>query len=52
MQGTNAQVNLYWTAPDDGGQDITSYRVEVSEQEELLAQFHDILWLLTPTSMR
>ena len=24
-------VNLYWTAPDDGGQDITSYRVEVSD---------------------
>ena len=24
-------VNLYWTAPDDGGQDIASYRVEVSD---------------------
>ena len=27
------QVNLYWTAPDDGGQDITSYRVEVSNKK-------------------
>ena len=33
LQGTNAQVNLYWTAPDDGGQDITSYRVEVSSKK-------------------
>ena len=26
-----AEVNLYWTAPDDGGQNISSYRVEVSD---------------------
>ena len=32
LQGPAAQVNLYWTAPDDGGQDITSYRVEVSNK--------------------
>ena len=32
LQGPAAQVNLYWTAPDDGGQNITSYRVEVSNK--------------------
>ena len=25
-------VNLYWTAPDDGGQDISGYRIEVSNK--------------------
>lgn len=31
LQAGAGMVNLYWTAPDDGGQDITSYRVEVSD---------------------
>ena len=31
LQAMDGKVNLYWTAPDDGGQDIESYRVEVSD---------------------
>ena len=31
LQAANGMVNLYWTAPDDGGQNIASYRVEVSD---------------------
>ena len=26
-------VELYWTAPDDGGQDVSSYRIEVSNKK-------------------
>ena len=25
-------VNLYWTKPDDGGQNVVRYRVEVSDK--------------------
>ena len=26
------EINVYWNAPDDGGQDVTSYRVEVTDK--------------------
>ena len=32
-------VNLYWTKPDDGGQNVVRYRVEVSDKDELLAEY-------------
>ena len=32
--GSNSQIDLSWTAPaDDGGADITGYRIEVSEDD-------------------
>ena len=26
------EINVYWNAPDDGGQDVTGYRVEVTDK--------------------
>ena len=31
---TTSIAQLYWTAPDDGGQDVEKYRVEVSNKKD------------------
>ena len=31
VSSTSKLIHLYWTAPDDGGQDVTAYEIEVSD---------------------